>query len=111
MRPKTVSCARATNSYSSTVPLNWREKNGFAVSVQVDVAGDATYRVEYTMANVLAGQTAAWLTAPSSTGLESIAAGTDEIGAIAFPCTAIRLFCVNQGTTGAAATMTVLSAG
>ena len=103
-RPTSVSVAY-NGTASTAVPLNWRSPS-FAVSVRVVNTGDVVSKVEYTFDNVLAGATPTWIVSPSSTLLESITGS--EVGAIAFPCTAIRVAIIS-GTSGSA-TMTVLEA-
>ena len=111
MRPSTTDpLTFSANGVSSPIPLNWRSTGeGFQVAVAVKATGDAVYKVQYTMDNIIAGETATWFDAPTSTGLESVTGGTSEIGAIAFPCMALRLAVKTAGTSGSA-TMTVVQA-
>jgi len=109
----TATClGTVTTSPSTVIPLNWRQPS-FNASIQV-IGSDTTavYSVVYTLYPVLASGTAGatWITADSSSGLDSITGTTataGEVGTLVAPVTAVQLKCTTAAA-GNTATITVI---
>lgn len=82
-RPKTISVTGVGTS--AAIPVDWR-KEYFALSILCNVSGSATYSVQHTLDNVLAGATPVWVDHPTLVGKTGTADGN-----YAFPVTAVRL--------------------
>jgi hypothetical protein len=103
MRPQSVTVSSQTTS--AWIPLNYKQ-TPFNATVAVVVSGTLTYSVEYTVDNVLAGETPTAFNAEDTT---LVGATANQAGAITSPVTAVRLN-VTAFTSGTA-TMTILQGG
>lgn len=97
MRPTKVSVSSVTTS--SVVPLNYRQ-NPFSIGIGVVSTGTATYKVQHTFDNVLAGESPTWFD-----HVDGAKTASDDFN-YAFPIMAVRLN-VTAYTDGTV-TMTVL---
>lgn len=97
MRPTKITLSSATTS--EPIPLNYRQ-NPFSVGIGVVSTGTATYKVQHTFDNILAGETPTWFDHVDG------AKTTNDDFNYAFPIMAVRLN-VTAYTNGVV-TMTVL---
>jgi len=84
---------------SKTVPLSWRQEQGFQVSLSVDVTNTISYTVQHTFADIREGTPPSALKWSPHASLVNLAADAD--GNYAFPVVATRLL-INSLTAGAA---------
>ncbi len=102
MRPTSVTVSSQTTS--AAIPVD-RAQSVFNLGISVVSTGTLTWSVEVTMDNIFdPAVTPTWITAPAP--FETGAGGTNEVGSITVPCTAVRLN-VSAYTSGSA-TMTVV---
>lgn len=97
MRPTSVTLGSATTS--EPIPLDYRQ-SPFSVGIGVVVSDTATFKVQHTFDNVLAGDTPTWF--DHADGAKT---ASDDFN-YAFPVMAIRLNVTNW--TSGTVTMTVL---
>lgn len=93
MRIKTLTTTDATGAatFSVVYLVNWRA-SPFNIGIQVDITGIASVTVQFTLNDILGGETPLWL--PHAT-LAALAA--DAAGSITTPVTAIRITQVSGG--------------
>ena len=103
MRPQSVTVS--SQAASAWIPLDYKQAP-FNATVAVVVSGTLTYSVEYTVDNVLAGESA---TAFAAEDASLVGATANQAGSILAPVTAVRLN-VTAYTSGSA-TMTILQGG
>jgi hypothetical protein len=87
MRITTLTTTDASGgaTFSSILPVNWRQAP-FNIGIQVDITGVANVTVQFTLNDILGGETPLWL--PHATLAALVA---DTAGSITAPVTAIRI--------------------
>lgn len=108
MRPQRVSVA-FNGTASAAVPMDYNREAGWQATVRVTTTLTTAVKVQFTLNNILNGETAVWADAPASTGLEAVAGATTETAEWPFPVTALRL--AVTGGAGGVGTMEVLQQG